>query len=441
MLLGLLYPWKDVAAARWAIERGDARARAGALEYLDNVLRGTLRQRLVAMLEDAPIREKLRKANVILETRLRDANQTLAQLIHDEDEIVAAAAIDLIAERKVWTLADDVERVLARRDPKDRFVFEAASWTLAAHRMSERRRRALWREPLPAVQLAARLRHIPLFASVSVDELFRIADSGRQIRYGPGRTLFREGAVPNQVHFLLDGAVVVQREGRQRERIEPPAALGIEPVLQHVAMRETLRTLEPTACLALSADEVRALVLNSSALVRGLVRTLANGTLPASESLVVRGGPSAAAAVTGFVAEGLRPIGKVLVLEQIPVFKSVSAAEMLHLASIARPVVLHQGATLVGEAESAIVAVLEGRVSLEARGQEPPVIAETGDAFGVHETLAGVRLQRKAVVVHGGHGLRIESDDLFNLLGQRPVLLQELFAGLLVMPGPQPTTV
>ncbi len=440
MLLGLLYPWKDVVAARWAIERGDARARASALEYLDNVLRGTLRQRLVPMLEDAPIREKLRKANVTLETRPRDANQTLAQLIHDEDEIIAATAIDLVEDRQVWALADDVEQVLAHREPKDRFAFEAASWTLAAHRMPERRRRELWREPLPAVQLAARLRHIPLFASVSVDELFRIADTGRQIRYEPGRTLFQEGAVPNQVHFLIDGAVSVQREGRQSERNEPPAALGIEPVLQRFVMRETIRTLEPTACLTLSADDVRALVSDSSELVRGLVRTLANGTLPASESLVVRGGPSAAAAVTGFVAEGLRPIGKVLVLEQIPVFKSVSAAEMLHLASIARPVVLHQGATLVGEAESAIVAVLEGRVSLEAPGQEPPVIAETGDAFGVHETLAGVRLERKAVVVRGGYGLKIERDDLFSLMGQRPVLLQELFAGLLGTPGHQPTT-
>ena len=440
-LLGLLYPWKDVAAARWAIERGDARARASALEYLDNVVGGTLRQRLVPMLEEAPVRAKVRKVNVILETRPRDAHETLAQLMNDDDEVVAAAAIDLVEKRNIWTLADDVERVLAHRDPKDRFVFEAASWTLAAHRMPERRRRALWREPLPAVQLADRLRHIPLFASASVDELFRIADTGRQIRYEPGRTLFQEGAVPNQVHFPLDGAVSVQREGRQGDRIEPPAALGIEPVLQGVAMRETIRTLEPTACLALSAGEVRALVSDSAELVRGLVRTLANGTRPASESLVVRGGPSAAAAVTGFIADGLRPIGKVLVLEQIPVFKSVSAAEMLHLASIARPVVLHQGATLVGEAESAIVAVLEGRVSLEAQGQEPPVIAEIGDAIGVHETLAGVRLERKAVVVHGGHGLKIERDDLFNLLGQRPVLPQELFAGLLVIASHEPATV
>ena len=39
-LLGLIYPWKDIGAARYAIEHGDARLRASALEYIDNLLTG-----------------------------------------------------------------------------------------------------------------------------------------------------------------------------------------------------------------------------------------------------------------------------------------------------------------------------------------------------------------------------------------------------------------
>ena len=37
-----------------------------------------------------------------------------------------------------------------------------------------------------AVELASRLRSVPLFAFASVDELFRIALLGRQVRYEPG---------------------------------------------------------------------------------------------------------------------------------------------------------------------------------------------------------------------------------------------------------------
>ena len=35
-LLGLIYPWRDIAAARYAIEHGDGRSRASAIEYVDN---------------------------------------------------------------------------------------------------------------------------------------------------------------------------------------------------------------------------------------------------------------------------------------------------------------------------------------------------------------------------------------------------------------------
>ena len=93
--------------------------------------------------------------------------------INDEDQVVAATAIDAARQQKIWSLADDIEHVLAHRDVRDWYVFEAASWALAEHRMPAERRRQLWLEPLPAAELAGRLRRLPLFASVTVDELFR----------------------------------------------------------------------------------------------------------------------------------------------------------------------------------------------------------------------------------------------------------------------------
>jgi ATP:ADP antiporter, AAA family len=61
-LLSLIYPWKDIAAVQWTMERGDAKARASASEYLDNILTGELRKRLMPLIEDLPIDEKVRRA-------------------------------------------------------------------------------------------------------------------------------------------------------------------------------------------------------------------------------------------------------------------------------------------------------------------------------------------------------------------------------------------
>ena len=164
------------------------------------------------VLEEMPLEEKVRRGNVLLKTRPRDVEETLLQLINDDDQVVAASAIDTAREHKVWALADDIEHVLAHRDARDWYVFEAASWALAEQRMPAERRRELWHEPLPAAELATRLRELPLFASVSIDELFRIASAAKQVRHDPGAVLLAGG------RDSRDHALPARRP---RHRVEP----------------------------------------------------------------------------------------------------------------------------------------------------------------------------------------------------------------------------
>ena len=219
-LLALVHPPADIAAVRYALTSGDARARSSAAEFLDNTMRGDARHSVMLLAEDMPLAERVRKGNTLFRTRQRDVEDTLAQLVYDESQEVAATAIQLVEARKLWSLAGDLEHVLEHRSAKDWWVFEAASWALAAQRMPAERRRVLWQEPLPAVELADRLRRIRLFDFVSVDELFRVASLGRQVRHEVGRTLAQEGQSADMLHFVLDGRVAVQsaRVGRHRGR-------------------------------------------------------------------------------------------------------------------------------------------------------------------------------------------------------------------------------
>jgi CRP-like cAMP-binding protein len=76
-----------------------------------------------------------------------------------------------------------------------------------------------------------------------------------------------------------------------------------------------------------------------------------------------------------------------------------------------------------------LIVLLSGEVALEADGAET-IVANEGDAIGVIETLAGVPLGRSARVATPGAALVVSHDDLFDLLAQRPALLQQLFAVL-----------
>ena len=431
-LLGLLYPWKDVAAARWSIEHGDNRARANALEYLDNVLSAQLRHRVLPVLEEMPLKEKVRRGNVFLKTRPRDVETTLLELINDDDQVIAAAAIDLVGQKEMWSLTDDVEHVLAHRDAKDRYVFESASWTLAGRTLSVQRRREQWVEPLPASTLVRQMRALPLFAMVGVDEIFRIVGAGHQVRHEPGATLVPEGAIPEHLHLLLDGRIVATGRRTGAREIKPPAALGFEEVLDGRLMAETVKTAERVVTITLSAEQLRTLLADSTDLVQGLFRTLAERR-GAKPGFIKTDHSGDLEQLTG----DLTPIQKSLALQKIPLFSKVSGTEMFHLAARASQVALEQDAVLAEEHGSfGLGILLSGGLALTTPDSPAPAAtAEPGDAIGVYETLAGLGAgtrpgQLELVVTRPGSVLQIERDELFDLLGQRPDLLQQIFAAI-----------
>ncbi|HSL22842.1 MAG TPA: Npt1/Npt2 family nucleotide transporter [Vicinamibacterales bacterium] len=436
-LLSLLYPWKDIDAARWALEHGDSRAKSSASEYLDNVLAGSERKRVLPALEAMPLDEKVRRGYVLLRSRPRTTEETLLELINDEDQVIAAAAIDLVREIGEWRLKDDIEHVLAHRDVRDWYVFEAASWALAAHRLGDERRRELWREPLPATELAARLRRLAPFSSVGIDELFRLAGAGRQSRLEPGKVLVQEGTPPEAVHILLDGRVTSRRKGAPGKTIDAPAALGLRETLQGSTAPATIRTEGPVVTLAIAPDDLRTLIADTSDLIDGFLRTLAEQEAAASRApLVVRGG--APADLLALAADGVAPISKILLLQRLPLFSAVSADEIRQVAGIARELRIEATSELAAEGQApAIYYVLTGELRAEppresagpGNGGAAQAVGP-GDALGVFETLAGRPLGRTVHATRSGVALKIDRRDLIDQLGQRPVLVQQVFASL-----------
>ena len=428
-LLTLIYPWRDITAAQWTLAHGDSRSRANASEYLDNVLQGTLRKRIMPVLEEMPIDEKVRRGNVLLKTRPRDVEETLLQLINDEDQVVAASAIDTARAHKIWALADDIEHVLAHRDVRDWYVFEAASWALAEQRMPAERRRELWHEPLPAAELVTRLRELPLFASVSIDELFRIASTAKQVRHDPGTVLLTEGAVPETIHLLLDGRITRSSRDAAPETLQAPAPLGFSEALSGMPMAQTLRTDGLAVTLAMSRSELRTLLADNTDLVSGLFATLSSA--PPGVSGTVQA--TAAAADLGRLAEnGLSPVEKVLALQRVPLFAQVAADEMRQLADIATVVPLQRGAPLfAASAPPALWLLLSGGVVLKSASPDlPPITARGGEVIGSLEVMAGRSLGLAAEAIDDGTALRLDREDLFSLLGERPELLRQIFSGM-----------
>jgi CRP-like cAMP-binding protein len=179
--------------------------------------------------------------------------------------------------------------------------------------------------------------------------------------------------------------------------------------------------------LSLTSEQFRQLLSTSPDLVEELVRMMSQ--MPAGDQLVVR--TQSAAEVSRLSAEGLKPIERVFVLENVFGFAAPTADDMLALAATAREVRLAPGHSVLAEGERPhVLAVLSGRVRVEPAAGGPAVFAGPGEVVGFYETLAGRGLARRAVAEDAVRALRIDREDLFELLAQRSPLLQRLFKGL-----------
>jgi AAA family ATP:ADP antiporter len=424
-LLGLIYSTADMRAAWMALERGTAAEHASAAEYLDNLLSGPLRKRVVLMVDDMPLEERVRRTNLLFRTRRRTPEDTLAQLIHDDDQVIAACAIHLAAEHGIASLTDDIEYALGHRDPRDWYVFESASWALAASRMSTDDRRARWNEPLPTVELAKRLRGVPVFDYVSVDELFRFAGTARQVRYDRGRTVYDAGLVPNTLQFLIDGEVRVDN-GAQ---IVAPGPLAFEELLAGRPLGSAMSAVDVAVTLSLTQDEFLTLAFDNVDVAHGLFRMV----------LSARGGIDLNGVTRGIVpdvssqqaSDGLQPMERALLLQASPLTAGATSAQVMRLAMVACEVPLTTGAVLVRETDDpAIYLVVLGALRVDAPGADPAV-ARTGDAVGLYETLTDTRFEARVTVAEPGMALRIDDRDLFDLLAADVELLQGMFRALL----------
>ncbi len=427
-LLGLVYSPSDIAAVSVALRTTEGRQRSGALELLDNMLKGEVRRRVMLLVEDMPAEERVRKGNVIYKTRPRDLEDTVAQLVHDDNQVVASAAILLIEERKLWSLADDLEHVLGHRDVRHWLVFEAASWALAASRMPEERRRQLWQEPLPAVVLVDRLRRLPLFDFTSVDELFRVVELGKQVRHETGRQIYERGASAGTLQFILDGRVVAT--GSDGEQVlDAPAPLAFQEILEGHPMRGSVRALEPTISLSITTEHFLSLLAENVELAEGIMRWIIDTQGDLQERVLQHGELSPE--VQSKVAEGLQPVDRVLMLQASPLLSQATAAQLLRLAACARPLTLKAGTDpLAGISEPSMLIVLTGTVTVTTTSGRVST-ADSGDVIGMYQTLSGKPLPATLVAATNGTALRFNRPDVFDVLADETALLQAIFAGLL----------
>jgi len=278
------------------------------------------------------------------------------------------------------------------------------------------------------VELADRLRRLPLFEYTPTNDLFRLARLGRQIRHEAGRVLYQRGEQPRTVQFVLDGSVRVNSATGISE-IAAPTPLAVEEVLEGSPMSATVTSSQRIINLVLTNDEFLALLSENVELAEGIFRqmihshqlgvgdTLLHGTVP--PELKER------------LSTELQPVDRLLLLQSSPLLAHATSAQLWRLSAIARPVTLATGTeAMTRGGEAAILIVLSGSLKVDTPDGESAT-ATAGDVIGMYETLGGAGFGASVTVLSTVTALKLERDSLFELLADHTDLLQGVFSILL----------
>ena len=119
------------------------------------------------------------------------------------------------------------------------------------------------------------LQRVPFFQEVPTESLARLAALAQEVRYEAGSLLYRENDAADSMFTLMEGEVVLLRNGQETEKLAPPSEVGALAMLADQSQPDSARTTQPTLALQLDQQEFYAAMAEDFNLTRGILRALA----------------------------------------------------------------------------------------------------------------------------------------------------------------------
>ena len=125
------------------------------------------------------------------------------------------------------------------------------------------------------------LQKVPLFHEVPTESLARLAALAQEVRYEAGSLLYRENDAAESMFTLMEGEVVLLRNGQETEKLAPPSEVEALAMLADQPQPDSARATQPTLALQLDQQEFYDAMAEDFNLTRGILRALARSAATA----------------------------------------------------------------------------------------------------------------------------------------------------------------
>ncbi|MGH3358139.1 MAG: cyclic nucleotide-binding domain-containing protein [Nocardioidaceae bacterium] len=107
---------------------------------------------------------------------------------------------------------------------------------------------------MPILKRPERIRELPAFRGLSDAEMNKIAAAGTVVTVPARWSMILEGSPPDEAYLILDGQVVVRRQGEQVAELQPGDIVGEISLHERILRTATVTALTPLELLHLGRD-------------------------------------------------------------------------------------------------------------------------------------------------------------------------------------------
>ena len=118
------------------------------------------------------------------------------------------------------------------------------------------------------------LRGVDLFAQVPADQLLPLAEVAKRQTFEQGTTIFEADDPGQELYVVVEGEVIIERDGQQVAVFGPRAAFGEMAILDNSPRSASARVDKETECLLVGHDDFGELLDIAPGLARGVMRVL-----------------------------------------------------------------------------------------------------------------------------------------------------------------------
>ncbi len=158
---------------------------------------------------------------------------------------------------------------------EDPFIAAIASWgwpeeMALRHPQTYQRSQKM----IPMMEKIFFLKSVPFLADLAADQLQRVAEIFSEKDVAAGSVIFREGDPGHSMFIIADGAVRVERGGREIATLGPGDFFGEMALLEYAERTATVAATADTVLLILDTDSFTDLVTEYPEIALGVMRTL-----------------------------------------------------------------------------------------------------------------------------------------------------------------------